>query len=372
MKERNRDADNIRVAISHGDFNGISYEVILKTLADKRISEMCTPLVYGSSKIASYHRKTLKISDFEINMVKRPEHIQSKKVNIYNIFQEEAHIELGVPTEQSGKFAFIALEKAVEDLKSQKVDVLVTGPINKKNIQREKFDFPGHTEYLAKSFNVNQVLMLMVCDDLRIGTVTGHLPLSEVVEKLTINMILDKIRILDASLKQDFSIRKPKIAVLGVNPHAGDGGLLGKEENEIIIPAIKKAHSEGVLALGPFAADGFFGSSQFKKFDAIIAMYHDQGLIPFKTLAFEGGVNYTAGLPIVRTSPAHGTAYDIAGKDSASEESFRQALYLACDIYKSRLEYFEINEDPLKFYLNTQEHEDDDIPDEEDSITPTY
>jgi 4-hydroxythreonine-4-phosphate dehydrogenase len=353
----------VRVGITHGDFNGISYEVILKALADPRICELCTPLVYGSSKIASYHKKTINIPDYMLNVVKRADQLHTKKPNILNISNDEARIELGKPTEQAGEFAFAALEKAIQDIKEDRIDVLVTGPINKKTIQSVQFKFPGHTEYLGNAFNAKKFLMLMVTRQFKIGTVTGHVPLNQVAGILNTDLILDKIKILNQSLIRDFAIRKPKIAVLGVNPHAGDGGLLGKEEADLIIPAIQKAQREGILALGPFAADGFFGSAQYTKYDAVLAMYHDQGLIPFKALAFEGGVNFTAGLPIVRTSPAHGTAYDIAGKDLASEESFREALYLAIDIFRNRKEYQEITANPLKTGYSSEHAVDEDLPD---------
>lgn len=357
---------SVRVGITHGDFNSISYEVILKTLADSRINELCTPVIYGSSKIASYHKKTIKVPDYMINVVKRADQLHTRKPNIINVLNEEARIELGKSTPQAGTFAFAALERAIEDLREQRIDVLVTGPINKKNIQSKDFRFPGHTEYLANSFDSKEYLMLMVCNQFKIGTVTGHIPLSEVPKAISTGLILSKLRILNQSLIRDFGIRKPKIAVLGLNPHAGDSELLGKEETDVLIPAIRKAEQEGILAIGPFASDGFFGSAQYNHYDAILAMYHDQGLIPFKALAFESGVNYTAGLPVIRTSPAHGTAYDIAGKDMASEESFREALYLAIDIFNKRTEYDEVNSNPLQFGLAPETTVDEDLPDTPD------
>lgn len=372
-EKHNKDAHgDIRVGISHGDFNGVGYEVILKTLADSRITELCTPVIYGSSKIASYHKKTIEIPEYSLNVAKRADQLNHKRVNVINCFNDEAKIELGKSTTQAGTFAFQALERVLDDIKNKRIDVLVTAPINKKNIQSDKFKFPGHTEYLAKSFNAEKYLMLMVCNEIRIGTVTGHVPLSDVQSILNVDLIMDKLRILNDSLKKDFAIRRPKIAVLSFNPHAGDAGLLGKEEDDIIIPAIKKANNEGILAMGPFAADGFFGSSQFKNYDAILAMYHDQGLIPFKTLAFEGGVNFTAGLSVVRTSPAHGTAYDIAGKNKASEESFRQALYLALDIFRNRSEFEEINKNPLGYNLVDDSQVDEDVPEDMENQEPAY
>ncbi len=345
--EQNENIDNIRVGITHGDFNGIGYEVIIKALLDPRMSEICTPIVYGSSKIASYHRKTLTINDFSFNLIKKASQANIKRPNIINCQESDVKIELGKSSREAGNFAFLALETAIEDLKLNNFDVLVTAPINKKNIQSEKFSFPGHTEYLAKKFSTVDFLMLMVNDNVRIGVATGHIPLKDVASSLTVDLIMHKLRIMNSSLKVDFGIRKPKIALLGLNPHSGDSGVIGKEEKEIIIPAINKAFEENILAFGPFPADGFFGTAHYKQFDAILAMYHDQGLIPFKTLSFSNGVNFTAGLPIVRTSPAHGTAYEIAGKNMASPDSFREAIYLACDIFKNRKEYKELTKNPL-------------------------
>jgi 4-hydroxythreonine-4-phosphate dehydrogenase len=342
-----RESRKPRIGITHGDFNGISYEIIMKTFSDTRMSEDYTPIVYGSSKIASYYRKTLNMPDFNFNIVKDAISASSKKVNLVNCFQEEVKIDIGKSTETAGQMAYLALEEAIRDLKSNHIDLLVTAPINKKNIQSHVFNFPGHTEYLAKQFNVPEVLMLMVSQRLKVGVVTGHIPLRDVPSNLNKDQILSKIKILHQSLIEDFAILRPKIAVLGLNPHAGDGGLLGNEEQEIIIPAIEKAKEENILAYGPYPADGFFGSDQLEMFDGILAMYHDQGLAPFKALAFEKGVNYTAGLPVVRTSPAHGTAYEIAGKDIASPDSFREAIFLALKIHSNRMMYRELNANPL-------------------------
>ncbi|PLX16912.1 MAG: 4-hydroxythreonine-4-phosphate dehydrogenase PdxA, partial [Marinilabiliales bacterium] len=267
-----------------------------------------------------------------------------------NCLDDNVRVELGKSTDIAGESSLISLEHAVKDLKEGKIDVLVTAPINKDNVQSEKFNFPGHTEYLTQESKSKKSLMLMVSENLKVGVATTHLPLNKVPEEITEELILEKLRIMNKSLIQDFRIRKPKIAVLGLNPHAGDNGLLGTEEVDIIIPAINKAKEEDILALGPYAADGFFGSDNFKKVDAILAMYHDQGLTPFKALAFNSGVNYTAGLDFIRTSPGHGTAYEITGLGKASEISFRNAIYLACDIYRSRTEYQEISADPLKHY----------------------
>ena len=340
--------NKIRVGITHGDINGIGYEVIIKSLADSRILEMCTPIVYGSPKVAAYHRKTLDTEMFSFNHIQSAREANSKRINIINCVDEEIRVELGKSTKQAGEAAYLALEAAVKDLKSGDIDVVVTGPINKENIQSDNFNFPGHTEYFAKEFGTKDYLMLMVSDILTVGVVTGHIPLGQVAQSITKSKILNNIRLLHKTFLEDFSIRKPRIAVLGLNPHAGDGGVIGNEEETIIIPAIKQANEEGIIAMGPYPADGFFGSGEFKKFDATLAMFHDQGLIPFKSIAFEAGVNYTAGLPIIRTSPGHGTAYGIAGTGTASEESFRNALYLAIDLYENRKRYKELAKDPLQ------------------------
>jgi len=346
---RNFDKDyKIKLGITHGDVNGIGYEIIIKALADQRFLEFCTPVVYGSSKVASFYKKLLNYNDFNLNLVKTAEVAIQKRANIVNVNNDEIKIELGESTELAGVLAAQALDMAAEDLKKEQIDVLVTAPINKSNIQSRSFNFPGHTEYLADKFKVSDNLMIMVSNNIRIGVVTGHIPLKDVANKLSVDLIMSKIRIMNQSLIQDFAITKPKIAVLALNPHAGDNGLLGKEEHDIIIPAVKKAMDEKMLVFGPYPADGFFGSENLKNFDGIIAMYHDQGLIPFKLMSFKEGVNFTAGLPIVRTSPAHGTAYEIAGKNEASPESLRQAIYLACDIFKNRIMHQELIKNPLK------------------------
>jgi 4-hydroxythreonine-4-phosphate dehydrogenase len=324
---------------------------------DNRLLDMFTPVVYGSSKIASYYRKTLNYQDINFNLVKKAEYANAKRTNIVNCYEEEVKIEIGKQTNIAGELAFLALEQAIEDLNKNTIDVLVTAPINKKNIQSDKFNFFGHTDYLANKYNTNDHLMIMVSDKLRIGILTGHIPVREIANTITEDMILKKIRIMHNSLQMDFGIRKPKIAVLGLNPHAGDDGLIGNEEIEIITPAIKQANNEKILAFGPFPADGFFGSSQYAAYDGILAMYHDQGMLPFKSFAFEYGVNFTAGLPIIRTSPAHGTAFDIAGKDIASPNSFRQAIYAAIDIHKNRGEFAELNKNPLPINPPVQKQE---------------
>ncbi len=340
--------DKIKVGITQGDINGISYEIIIKSLLDNRINDLCTPIVYGSAKVAAYHRKALNIENFSLNIIRDAEKANPKRPNIINCLDDNIRVELGKSTTLAGEASLMALESAVNDLKEGKIDVLVTAPINKDNIQSEKFHFPGHTEYLAQNFNGKEVLMLMVSDRMKVGVVTGHIPVKDVAENLTQDKILGKLRILNKTLIEDFRIRKPKIAVFGLNPHASDGGVIGEEENSIISPAIDRAKEENIMAFGPYPADGFFGSNNLEKFDAILAMYHDQGLAPFKALAFDEGVNFTAGLDIVRTSPGHGTAYELAGMNKASETSFRKALYLAIDVYKNRTEYKEISEDPLE------------------------
>ncbi len=342
--------DTIRVGITHGDINGIGYEVIMKTLLDPRILEMCTPIIYGSPKVAAYHRKALNINNLSFNHIRNANEVYSRKINIINCIDDNVRVELGKSTREAGESSFNALDAACKDLEEGYIDVLVTAPINKDNIQSEHFNFPGHTEYLAERFQADEYAMLMVSETMKMGVVTTHLPLSKVASSLSKELVLSKLRIIAKTLQQDFSVTKPRIAVFGLNPHAGDNGLLGNEEKDIILPAIIQAKKEGIIALGPYPADGFFGSEDYRKFDAILAMYHDQGLIPFKLASFERGVNYTAGLPIVRTSPAHGTAYTLAGEDKASEESFRQALYLAIDIHKNRKIYEEISANPLKKY----------------------
>ena len=336
----------VRVGISIGDINGIGMEVIIKTFIDKRMQELCTPIIFGSSKVASFHRKAMGIEEFSFNVVENPGKANKKKANLINCWKEEAKITLGENTTEGGKFAFKSLEAATNALLKGDVDVLVTAPINKQNIQSDSFQFPGHTEYLAAKGKKN-ALMLMLSESMRIGVVTGHLPLEQVSANISQEKVLEKLRLLNNSLKQDFGIRKPKIAVLGLNPHAGDQGILGKEEDDIISPALQKAKEENIVSFGPYPADSFFGSDKLGSFDGILAMYHDQGLIPFKTLAFGKGVNFTSGLSFVRTSPDHGTAFEIAGENKANEQSFREAVFTACDIYKKRQEFNEIHKNPL-------------------------
>lgn len=339
----------IRVGITHGDINGIGYEVILKTFSDQRMTELCVPIIYGSSKVAAYHRKALDLPAVNINVVSRAEEAGLNRVNIINCVEDDIKVELTQSTPVAGRAAYKALEAAVADLKSGAIDVLVTAPINKHNIQNAQFHFPGHTEYLEQTLGDGQkALMILMTDILRVALVTGHIPVSQVPSQITVENIVTKLQVFNQSLKQDFTIIKPRIAVLALNPHAGDNGVIGNEEAEIIKPAMEEAERLGVMSFGPFPADGFFGSKMYEDFDGVLAMYHDQGLAPFKALAMEEGVNYTAGLPFVRTSPAHGTAYNIAGQNLASESSFRQAVYTALDVYRSRQSYREATAHPLR------------------------
>lgn len=342
-------ATPIRVGISVGDINGIGPEVIIKALRDNRLLLDCTPIIYASTKAMSFHKKTIvSENEFIYQTCKSAEEAVNRKVNIVNIWNDEVQFELGKGTEVSGKYAFLSLEKATDDLASGKIDVLVTAPISKEAIGKAGFQFPGHTEYLAHLAGMDEALMMMVSGELRVALVTTHLPLKDVPAALTREKILQKIKALDASLRKDFGITKPKIAVFGVNPHAGENGKMGTEEAETVGPAINLARNEDILAYGPFPADGFFGSPSRNQFDGVLAMYHDQGLAAFKALAFEDGVNFTAGLPVVRTSPDHGTAFDIAGQDKASGQSMRSAIYLAMDIYRTRQFLKEIAANPLQ------------------------
>lgn len=340
----------LRVGITHGDFNGVGYEVILKMLDDPRILELCTPVVYGSAKIAAYYRKGLELAfNIPFNQIQQASQARTDAVNIVNVIGQEAHIAPGESTPEVGEAAFIALERAVADLKEGTIDVLLTAPINKANIQSDTFRFAGHTEYLASACGDGaEPLMILFNDRIRVALVTTHLPLAKIAEAITEDAIVAKLQLFNQSLTADFAIVKPRIAVLSLNPHAGDGGLLGAEEKEIIAPAIERARNQlKIHTFGPYPADGFFGNGLYTKFDGVLAMYHDQGLAPFKTLAMESGVNFTAGLPYVRTSPDHGTGYDIAGKGVASEASMRAALYAAIDIFRSRRTHEEMTASPL-------------------------
>lgn len=340
--------NKIRVGITQGDVNGVGYEVILKTFEEPTIFEICTPIVYGSPKVAAYHRKAIN-SPTNFSIINSATEAQDNRLNIVNCVDEEIKVELGKATQEGGKSALTALEKALHEYKEGLIDVLVTAPINKNTIQSPSFNFPGHTEYIQERVGEGyKALMILMRDDLRVALVTGHIPVSQIASSLNKELIQEKLKIFEYSLRYDFGINKPRIAVLALNPHAGDEGLIGKEEKEIIQPALSELKNKGMLCYGPYPADGFMGSGQFAKFDGILAMYHDQGLAPFKALAMEEGVNFTAGLPIVRTSPAHGTAYNITGKGIASESSFRQAIYTAIDVYRCRINEQEIHAHPLR------------------------
>ena len=346
-------AENIIVGISIGDLNGIGSEVILKTFEDSRMLEFCTPVIFANVKVLSFVKKTLELN-CNLHGIDNLDQLVIGKINVLNIWREPVNIEYGQTDESIGKYAIQSFTTAVAALKEKHVDVLVTAPINKYNIQSEDFKFPGHTDYLDQQLE-GDALMLMVNDGLRVGLLTDHIPVNEVSKHLNEALIRKKILTINKSLKQDFSITKPKIAVLGINPHSGDNGVIGKEDDEIMKPALKKLFEEGVLVFGPYSADSFFGTGNYEKYDAVIAAYHDQGLIPFKTLSFGNGVNYTAGLEGIRTSPDHGTGYDIAGKGQADYNSFKEAVYLAIDIYNSRNIYKEITGNPLKIREKQEE-----------------
>ena len=350
--------NKIKVGITQGDVNGIGYEVILKAFEDPTMLELCTPIVYGSPKIMTYHRKALEL-ETSFTIINSASEAVHGKLNIVNCCEDEVKVELGKPSKESGKAAFDALERAMAEYKEGKFDVLVTAPIHKQMIQSESFTFPGHTEYIEQSIGEGKALMILANDCLRVALATGHVPVSQIASTLTQELIVEKLTIFNAALKSDFGINGPRIAVLALNPHAGDGGVIGTEEETIITPAIKAAREQGIICFGPYPADGFMGSGAFNRFDGVLAMYHDQGLAPFKTLAMENGVNFTAGLPIIRTSPDHGTAFDIAGKNMASADSFRQALYMAIDIHRNRQSDAEANKNPLrKLYFEKRDDSD--------------
>ena len=328
------------VGITQGDSNGIGYEVIIKAISDPRVLEFFTPVVYGSSKLFGFYRKSIpEIDQLDTNVITMASDAKPKRINILNCLPDNVFAEPGQATPDSASAAITALGRAVGDIKSGLIDVLVTGPINKKAMSGQGFGFPGHTEYLQQQFGVKDVTMLMTSHRLKLGVVTGHIPLKDVVSNISADKILSKLRLMNRSLKEDFCIDQPRIAVLSLNPHSGDGGLLGTEEQDIIIPAISKATDEGILAFGPYSPDGYFGLGHYERFDATLAMYHDQGLAPFKALSFEDGVNFTAGLPIVRTSPDHGTAFELAGRDMADPQSMRSAIFTGVDIFNARLDY---------------------------------
>ncbi len=337
----------VRVAISQGDINGIGWEVILKTFADPSIFDLCSAVVYGSSKTASQHRKSLNSEEYQFAPARDADQANPRKLNVVNVYEEDVPVEFGKPSDNGGKYALLSLEGACNAMLQGKADVLLTAPINKHTIQSAQFPFTGHTTYLQNKFSASESLMMLCAPNMKVGLVTDHVPVSEIATGITIDSVFAKILLMNSSLIRDFGIRRPKIAVLGLNPHSGDGGTIGREELDIIIPAINKAKEMNLNIYGTYAADGFFGNGAYSSFDGVLAMYHDQGLAPFKALSFSEGVNFTAGLPIVRTSPDHGTGFDIAGQNKANEASFRAALYFAIDVFRKRLEYQSISASPL-------------------------
>lgn len=338
----------VKVAITQGDLNGIGYEVMLKSLADKYLMGRCVPIIYGSPKVLAYYKKVLDLEHLPHNTIRHVSEAQYNVINVIDCNDAGVKVELGHASKQSGLAAYQALERVVNDVKSGLIDTLVTAPINKETIQSTEFNFGGHTEYFANRFDSKGAIKLMIYENLRIAIVTDHIPLGQVVASLSEEVVFNKIKILNEALQTNFGLLKPKIAVLGLNPHAGDSGLLGNEERTIIQPAIERAKVEGLLAMGPYAADGLFSSGSYHNFDAILAMYHDQGLAPFQALASQAGVNFTAGLPIVRTAPAHGTAYEIVGKGIAEEMSFKEAIYEAIEITEQRIHLQELKDGSLK------------------------
>jgi len=337
--------DKIVVGISTGDLNGIGLEVVLKTFLDKRMLDFCTPVIFGSTKVVNAYKKLLKIDTLVLG-INSLNQINHNKINVLNIWKEDIFIELGKGTKSSGKYAALSLEASVNSLKNNEIDVLLTAPINKDTIQSDTFNFPGHTEYLEANLS-GKSLMILMTDQLKIGLITGHIPISKVAESITPDLINAKLDTMYTSLKQDFGVNKPKIAILSLNPHCGDNGVIGKEDDEIIRPTIEEIKKTGKLVFGPYAADGFFGSETYKQFDGVLATYHDQGLAPFKALSFGNGVNYTAGLSEIRTSPDHGTGFDIAGKNLANPSSFKEALFTAIEVFKTRKEYKTLTKNPL-------------------------
>nr|WP_298996253.1 4-hydroxythreonine-4-phosphate dehydrogenase PdxA [uncultured Allomuricauda sp.] len=342
MKEKGK----IKLGISIGDYNGIGCEVALKTFEDSRMLDFCTPIFFASNKMISGQKSALQIN-ISFNGIKDASHAVDGKINVVNVWKDTPKIEFGESTEEAGAFAIKSFEAAVKALKEEKIDVLVTAPINKNNIQSDTFKFPGHTDYLAQELE-GQSLMFMVTDELKVGLLTDHIAVKDVAQAITPQLIREKVNTIVKSLKMDFGIRRPKVALLGINPHSGDNGTIGEEDDKILKPIIQELFDQGTLVYGPYSADSFFGSNGHKKFDAIIAAYHDQGLIPFKTLSFGKGVNYTAGLNAVRTSPDHGTAFEIAGKGQADPSSFKEAVFTGLQIYKNRAEYKELIKNPLQ------------------------
>jgi len=338
--------EKITVGISVGDTNGIGIEVILKTFEDNRMLDFCTPVIFASNKVISYHKKALNI-DTQVHGIENIKNIVHNKLNLLNIWRDNIDIDLGAATEKSGKYAYESLQRATNALNDDQIDILLTAPINKHNIQSDKFNFLGHTEFLENHLE-GESLMILMTKDIKIGLITGHIPLKKVAETITPELITKKVEIMYECLRQDFQKSKPKIAVLSLNPHCGDHGVIGTEDDEIIKPTIEKIQEAGKLVYGPYAADSFFGTESYKKFDGVLAMYHDQGLAPFKALSFGKGVNFTAGLSKIRTSPDHGTAYEIAGQGIADNNSFKEALFTGISIYETRREYESLIENRLK------------------------
>lgn len=347
MNPSNNEVKTI-IGFTSGDINGIGLELILKTLSDSRILEFCTPVIFANNKVLNFYRKSVPDINISFSVIKDASRINPKQVNVYNCWEEDIVITPGQLTEIGGKYAVKSLIAATEALQSGKIDGLITAPIHKMNVQSEEFNFTGHTPFLKSAFQAKDVVMLMIAENLRVALLTEHLPIHDVAQQITKENIIAKLQTLQISLKRDFGISKPKIAVLALNPHAGDEGLIGKEEIEIIKPAIKEAKQKDIFCFGPYSADAFFARGQYEKFDAVLAMYHDQGLIPFKSLAVGEGVNFTAGLNVVRTSPDHGTAFDIAGKGTADESSFREAIFSCLDIIHTRKEIADQRKNPLR------------------------
>lgn len=362
--------NKLKIGITVGDINGIGLEVILKTLSDKRLLNYCTPIIYGSTKVISYHKNIIKIKDLPLHNAKDASNLNPNMVNVINCWMENVKIHLGKCNEDGGKYAYLSLEQAVADLQAGHLQALVTAPINKKSMQLAGFEYPGHTEYLTSKLEAPENLMFMVNEDLRVGLVTNHLPINQVASAITKERVLTKIRLMHQSLCMDFGINRPAIAVLGLNPHAGDGGVLGSEDLEVIVPAIEAAKAEGILAIGPYAADGLFGSGNYRNFDGILAMYHDQGLVPFKALSFGKGINFTAGLPVIRTSPDHGTGFEIAGKNTADPQSFREALYLAIDSFRQRVDYTEMTKNPLNKVAVKELENEEALTEDQNEVVP--
>jgi len=338
--------EKIRVGISVGDLNGIGPEIIIKTFEDNRMLDFCTPVIFASNQVMNFSKKITE-SEIQFHGIQNSDQILENKINLFSVWKENVEIEFGKEDQKIGSYAVKSLKAAVSELKAGNIDVLVTAPINKSNVQSKEFFFPGHTDYLAKELQ-GKSLMLMVADKLRVGLLTDHVPVKDVSEKITNQLIREKVATIIKTLKQDFCIEKPVIGVLSINPHAGDNGVIGKEDDEILRPCLNELKDEGSLVYGPYSADSFFGSGNYKNFDAIIATYHDQGLIPFKTLSFGKGVNFTAGLSKIRTSPDHGTAYEIAGKGIADESSFKEAVFKAIEIYRNRKQHAKYSKNPLK------------------------